>query len=65
MVVKDENQVAINFNDNTPDENACIKLNEKFGEIDLALMNYNAAGPYPSCFDNLTETEKNKSTTGY
>ena len=58
MVVKDKNQVAINFNDNTPDENACIKLNEKFGEIDLALMNYNAAGPYPSCFDNLTETEK-------
>ena len=58
LVVKENNQVAINFNDNTPDEKACIGLNKKFGEINMALMNYNAAGPYPSCFDNLSENEK-------
>ena len=50
--------MAINFNDNTPDAKACVELNKKFGTINLALMNYNAAGPYPSCFDNLSENNK-------
>jgi UDP-MurNAc hydroxylase len=58
LVIKENDIVAINFNDNTPDDKACIELNKKFGKIDLALMNYNAAGPYPSCFDNFSETEK-------
>ena len=25
---------------------------------DLALLGYNAAGPYPSCFENLSENER-------
>ena len=58
IVFKDNDIVAINFNDNTPDEKACIELNNKFKDIHLALMNYNAAGPYPSCFDNLSKEEK-------
>ena len=58
LVVKEDDIVAINFNDNTPDAKACIELNKKFGKINLALMNYNAAGPYPSCFDNLSENNK-------
>ena len=35
-----------------------VKKLKKFKKIDLALLNYNAAGPYPSCFDNLNEKEK-------
>ena len=35
-------------------------LKERFGKFDLVLHNYNAAGPYPSCFSNLTEKEKVK-----
>jgi UDP-MurNAc hydroxylase len=31
---------------------------QKYGPLSLAMLNYNAAGPYPSCFDNLTESEK-------
>ena len=58
LAIKEKGIVAINFNDNTPDEKACVELNKKFEKINLALMNYNAAGPYPSCFDNLSETEK-------
>ena len=58
LVVKEDDIVAINFNDNTPDAKACVELNKKFGTINLALMNYNAAGPYPSCFDNLSENNK-------
>ena len=60
LVLSDEKSTAINFNDNTPDEEACIKLEKKFKKIDLAMLNYNAAGPYPSCFDNLDNAEKLK-----
>ena len=49
---------ALNANDNTPTIEAAKKLNKKYGSINLAMLNYNSAGPYPSCFDNLTEAEK-------
>jgi len=58
MVVQNNNTVAINFNDNTPTVECCTMLREKFKKIDLAMINYNAAGPYPSCFNNLTKAEK-------
>jgi UDP-MurNAc hydroxylase len=49
---------AINANDNTPTVESANFLRERYGPISLAMINYNAAGPYPSCFDNLTEEEK-------
>ena len=58
IAIKDKNSIAINFNDNNPDKKACKFLKKKFKKIDLAMLNYNAAGPYPSCFDNLTIKEK-------
>ena len=58
LVLENDGVTAINFNDNQPDENACSFLKNKFKSIDLAMLNYNAAGPYPSCFDNLTTKEK-------
>ena len=58
LVLKENNITTINFNDNMPDEKACKKLKKKFKKIDLAMSNFNAAGPYPSCFDNLTIDEK-------
>jgi UDP-MurNAc hydroxylase len=58
MVIKNEKMTAINFNDNTPSIQSCSALREKFGSIDLALINYNAAGPYPSSFKNLSEIQK-------
>ena len=60
LVLNDGNVTAINFNDNTPDEKACVALKNKFKKIDLAMLNYNTAGPYPSCFDNLSTDEKKK-----
>jgi len=60
LILNDQNITAINFNDNRPDENACLKIKNKFKKIDLAMLNYNAAGPYPSCFDNLSVEEKKK-----
>lgn len=58
IVLKNNNNIAINFNDNTPDLKACKYLHKKFKKIDIAMLNYNAAGPYPSCFENLNEEEK-------
>ena len=58
LAIENNGVTAINFNDNQPDENACTFLKKKFKKIDLAMLNYNAAGPYPSCFDNLTSEEK-------
>ena len=60
LVLNNEESTVINFNDNTPDEKSCAFLKKKFKKIDLAMLNYNAAGPYPSCFDNLTVEEKKK-----
>lgn len=58
MVISCDGVVAFNANDNTASIEAGIMLRERFGSIDLAMMNFNAAGPYPSCFDNLTLEQK-------
>jgi len=58
IVIEADSMVAFNANDNNPDPKASKMLKSKFGKIDLAMMNYNAAGPYPSCFNNLTTDQK-------
>lgn len=58
LVLENDGVTAINFNDNQPDEIACSFLKNRFKNIDLAMLNYNSAGPYPSCYDNLTTEEK-------
>lgn len=58
MVIESAGLVALNANDNTPSIESCSKLLNNHGHIDLAMINYNAAGPYPSCFKNFTEEEK-------
>ncbi len=49
---------AFNANDNTPTVETSEMISNKYGPISLAMLNYNSAGPYPSCFDNLSELEK-------
>jgi len=58
MVIECNGVIALNANDNTPSVEAGKMLRERFGTLDLAMLNYNAAGPFPSCFDNLTIAEK-------
>ena len=62
MALESDGQVVLNANDNTPDHDACWNLKKIFGKIDFAMLNYNNAGPYPSCFNNLTDEEKIKRT---
>lgn len=49
---------ALNANDNMLSVETAQSLRHNFGEITFAMLNYNAAGPYPSCFDNLTKLQK-------
>ena len=58
MVIESGGLKALNANDNTPTPEVCALLRNQFGTIDLAMLNYNSAGPYPSCFSNLTDVEK-------
>jgi len=58
MVIECNGVKAFNANDNTPTPESCAELKNRFGTIDLAMINYNAAGPYPSSFANLSDTEK-------
>ncbi len=49
---------VMNFNDNTPDLAAARRLRARHGPPTVAQIAYNAAGPYPSCFDNLAPSQK-------
>ena len=58
IVYESDGQKIFNANDNAPNTDSCKELKERFGSFDLSMMNYNAAGPYPSCFSNLNDEEK-------
>jgi UDP-MurNAc hydroxylase len=47
MRISCDGVTAVNFNDNQPSGT------EDLGPIDLAMLNYNAAGPYPACFAGI------------
>jgi UDP-MurNAc hydroxylase len=58
IVIEAGGQSILNTNDNALVPPAAQALRERFGRFNLALLNYNAAGPYPACFNNLTPDEK-------
>lgn len=58
IVYEADNQKIFNANDNNPNPEACKELKERFGVFDISMMNYNSAGPYPACFNNLNDDEK-------
>ncbi len=58
MIISCEGFSAFNANDNIPTPDACSRLREQFGTVDLAMLNYNSAGPYPSCFNNQSNLQK-------
>jgi hypothetical protein len=44
--------------DNTPTVEICHKLKAEYGPFDVAQIQFNAAGAYPACFDNLRADDK-------
>ena len=60
-VIDNGKEVVVNTND-CPLEIAKFSINlikEYYQDIDFLLVGYSGAGPYPQCFDMLTEQEKN------
>lgn len=51
---------VLNTNDNTPSLEAAEWLAKNYGPFTVAQLNWNNAGPYPACFDNLSHEEKLK-----
>lgn len=56
--VDDGEHTVLNANDNQLSVEAAKALRERHGSPTVAQLNYNAAGPYPSCFHNLSQDEK-------
>jgi L-ascorbate metabolism protein UlaG (beta-lactamase superfamily) len=53
-------KTVLNCNDNMLSVEKALELKSRFGQIDVAQLNYNNAGPYPACFNNLTIEEKKR-----
>lgn len=51
LLLDDGETTCLNTNDNTPSLQAAKQLREKHGKMTLVQLNYNCAGPYPSCFE--------------
>ena len=58
IVVDDGEFRVLNCNDNIPRAESAASIARQFGPFDLVQVQYCAAGPYPSCFDNLGEEGK-------
>jgi len=50
----------MNLTENVATPKALEMLRRDFRNVDVALLPYSAAGPYPQCFSNLTEEEKRR-----
>lgn len=58
LLVRCDAATVLNTNDNSPSVDAARRLREDYGPITVAQLNYNSAGPYPACFQNLTQDQK-------
>lgn len=58
MAVTDGPHTVLNCNDNTPTVENAKWLKEALGDIDVLQINYNAAGPYPACFVNMSKEDR-------
>jgi UDP-MurNAc hydroxylase len=58
LVVTSSGQSILDTNDNTLTAEAAARLRQRFGRFTVAQLNYNAAGPYPACFNNLSQADK-------
>jgi UDP-MurNAc hydroxylase len=58
LLIEANGHAIINCNDNTMSLEAAERFRKDYGQVDVAQLNSNAAGPYPACFTNLTHDEK-------
>lgn len=58
IVVESNGKVVLNANDNTPTLSSARMLKEHHGQFTVVQLKDSLAGAYPSCFRNLSDTEK-------
>tara|TARA_B100000989_G_scaffold69104_1_gene48228 strand:- start:1293 stop:2621 length:1329 start_codon:yes stop_codon:yes gene_type:complete len=60
FLIEVDNRVILNVNDVPYNlaEKSLSKIKEKFPKIDLLFTGYAGAGPYPQCFENLSDETK-------
>jgi UDP-MurNAc hydroxylase len=58
LLVRAGGHSVLDTNDNTPTLEAARALRARHGALTVAQLNYNAAGSYPSCFQNLDDGAK-------
>ncbi len=63
LLIEADGQSVLNCNDNTLTVEKAAWFRETYGAPTLAQLNYNCAGPYPACFNNLTLLEKHSESS--
>lgn len=58
ICIETAEHTLLNTNDNTPTIESCARLLQNHKTFTCVQLNYNAAGPYPSCFNNLSDQQK-------
>jgi UDP-MurNAc hydroxylase len=58
LLVDDGRFRVMNANDNVPDAAAAARIREEFGPLSVMMVQYCAAGPFPSCFQNYSPEER-------
>ncbi len=58
IVLAGEHAKIFNGNDNNPTVADARMLREQHGQFALAMLKYNAASPYPTCFMHLSDDER-------
>jgi UDP-MurNAc hydroxylase len=57
ILLEHANERVLNLNDNIPTIEAARVLRSEHGPFRMAMLQYCAAGPYPSCFKNFSTSE--------
>lgn len=60
LILKIENKVIVNFNDNHPTEEQCVLIKKKYPVIDVAFIPDGGGSGYPAMYENLSLEEKNE-----
>ena len=58
LLVEGGGHAVLNTNDNMLTEDVAKQFAGRYPPLTVAMLGYNAAGPYPACFDNLDDTDK-------
>jgi L-ascorbate metabolism protein UlaG (beta-lactamase superfamily) len=60
LILKIEDTVIVNFNDNHPTEDQCRSIKKKYPNIDVAFVPDGGGSGYPAMYENLSFEEKNE-----